>query len=258
MITNPSEVRLFLETAQEEIFVQEFVNPPHLIHGRKWDIGVYVLITSLQPLRIYVYDDLLLRICTKDFPIDGVVPGDVETYVIADDYMSPWEASSFSSYTKRFPHVKEMLFQYFEDHHKEANFAETFRSGCLRSIYDVVSMYATSMFVGTEGWPDGQYQFFELYRFDFIFDDQLNAFLMEANMSPNLSPSAHPGLSDMFSRITTDIVSLLGLREGPAHRLSLLDDPQRREDSELRNRRAWVPISKDHVYRASADEAPRP
>jgi hypothetical protein len=39
----------------------------------------------------------------------------------------------------------------------------------------------------TKKWPNQSNQFFELFRFDFVFDSQLNPFLMEVNMSPNLS-----------------------------------------------------------------------
>ena len=262
MITDPSELRTFLQTAQQEIFVQELVSPPHLIHQRKWDIGVYVLVTSLAPLRIYVYDDWLLRFCTTDFPGDQLVPADVDTYVIADDYLSPWDAPFFARYVQRFQYVKEALTQYLDEHNAQQRFREKFRDGCLRAIHDVVSTYADNMLHATHGWPDGQYQFFELYRFDFIFDDQLNPFLMEANMSPNLSPSAHPGLSEMFSRIANDLISLLGLSQGPEYRLSLLNDPSHREKSELDNRRGWVPIDTAHVSRerspgSDADSAVR-
>jgi tubulin monoglycylase TTLL15 len=33
----------------------------------------------------------------------------------------------------------------------------------------------------------GTEHFFEMMRFDFVLDDKLNVYLMEANMSPNLS-----------------------------------------------------------------------
>lgn len=43
-------------------FVQEFVAKPLLVNGHKFDIGVYTVITSIDPLRIYIYDgDAILR-----------------------------------------------------------------------------------------------------------------------------------------------------------------------------------------------------
>ena len=43
----------------------EYVDKPHLIDGFKYDLRVYVLVSSFDPLRIYVYPDGLVRICTE-------------------------------------------------------------------------------------------------------------------------------------------------------------------------------------------------
>lgn len=44
------------------IFIQEYVDDPFLVDGFKFDIGVYTIITSLDPLRVYIYDgDVLFR-----------------------------------------------------------------------------------------------------------------------------------------------------------------------------------------------------
>jgi hypothetical protein len=43
-------------------FLQEFVSRPLLVSGHKFDIGVYTIITSVDPLRIYKYNgDVLFR-----------------------------------------------------------------------------------------------------------------------------------------------------------------------------------------------------
>lgn len=45
-----------------EAFVQEYVDKPFLVDGFKFDIGVYTIITSIDPLRIYIYNgDVLFR-----------------------------------------------------------------------------------------------------------------------------------------------------------------------------------------------------
>lgn len=47
-------------------FVQEYVGRPLLVSGHKFDIGIYTVITSIDPLRVYVYNgDVLLRYATK-------------------------------------------------------------------------------------------------------------------------------------------------------------------------------------------------
>lgn len=47
---------------QAETFVQEYVQKPLLIDGYKFDIGIYTIVTSIDPLRVYIYDgEALLR-----------------------------------------------------------------------------------------------------------------------------------------------------------------------------------------------------
>lgn len=49
-------------TKKEASFVQEYVQSPFLVDGYKFDIGVYVVLTSVDPLRAYWYDgDVLFR-----------------------------------------------------------------------------------------------------------------------------------------------------------------------------------------------------
>lgn len=47
----------------EGTFVQEFVDRPLLVSGYKFDIGIYTIITSIDPLRVYIYNgEALLRL----------------------------------------------------------------------------------------------------------------------------------------------------------------------------------------------------
>ena len=43
-------------------FFQEYIGNPLLVDGHKFDIGIYTVMTSLDPLRVYIYwGDVLLR-----------------------------------------------------------------------------------------------------------------------------------------------------------------------------------------------------
>ena len=57
---------------KDEIYVvQQYMQNPHLIDGLKYDLRLYVLILSCDPLKIFLYNDGLVRFATHKYkPID--------------------------------------------------------------------------------------------------------------------------------------------------------------------------------------------
>lgn len=51
----------------EHMVCQQYVSKPFLIDGFKFDLRVYVLVTSCDPLRIFVYEDGLGRFATLKY-----------------------------------------------------------------------------------------------------------------------------------------------------------------------------------------------
>lgn len=70
-----------------ETFYKTFITP---IFYRKFDIGIYVIMTSVNPLRVYTFNtDVLLRFCAKKYlPFNS---SDLDSYVVGDDYTPIWE-----------------------------------------------------------------------------------------------------------------------------------------------------------------------
>eukprot|EP00798_Chlamydomonas_sp_ICE-L_P015042 gene15042-21113_t len=46
---------------------QHYLHKPHLIHGYKYDMRIYTLVLSCDPLRVFVYKEGLTRICTEKY-----------------------------------------------------------------------------------------------------------------------------------------------------------------------------------------------
>ena len=47
--------------------ISKYISKPHLINNKKYDLRVYVLISSLHPLKIYIYKEGLVRFATEDY-----------------------------------------------------------------------------------------------------------------------------------------------------------------------------------------------
>jgi len=49
------------------MIVSKYIDNPMLINNKKFDLRVYVCITSINPLRIYIYKEGLVRLATEEY-----------------------------------------------------------------------------------------------------------------------------------------------------------------------------------------------
>nr|XP_045009690.1 tubulin polyglutamylase TTLL11 isoform X2 [Jaculus jaculus] len=67
LIKDPNDIRLSRTLQSRPAVVQEYICKPLLIDKLKFDIRLYVLLKSLDPLEIYIAKDGLSRFCTEPY-----------------------------------------------------------------------------------------------------------------------------------------------------------------------------------------------
>ncbi len=134
-LMQPSEINF----EDQETFIQEFVEDPLLIDGYVFDLGVFAVITSLDPIRLYIFDkEVLVRFCSEQYhPLD---PENIEKYVIHENQKNVWTVPSTAKYYKGFRSTKMAM----ETHLLAEGYNVTWM---WEQIEDVV----VSMVLGTEG-----------------------------------------------------------------------------------------------------------
>lgn len=56
-----------LATLNNRLLVQRYVADPYLVYGYKFDLRLYVVVTSFEPVRMYLYDEGLVRFATTPY-----------------------------------------------------------------------------------------------------------------------------------------------------------------------------------------------
>lgn len=205
-IKNPKEINL----QTTGTIVQEFIVNPLLIGGRKFDIGIYTLITSVNPLRVYIYqEEILLRFCSKDYqPFNKK---DKKRYVVDDNYTPTWEIPLMKPLVigRGFSH-KEALNEVLK---QKGLVPDTLWAQTNSMIKQVLFHCETGILNHTKAYATTR-NFFELVRFDFVIDDSFIAWLMEVNLSPNLSSAHTLNNRFMYEQVIFNVLNLVGLSRG--------------------------------------------
>ncbi|XP_018430925.1 PREDICTED: tubulin polyglutamylase TTLL5, partial [Nanorana parkeri] len=179
--------------------------------GFKFDVRLYVLITSYDPLLIYLYEEGLTRFATVRYDraakniknqfmhlTNYSVNKKSGEYVSCDDpevedYGNKWSMSAMLRYLKQEGKDTAGLMSQVED-----LIIKTIISG------ELPIAAACKSFLPNRG------NCFELYGFDVLIDSKMKPWLLEVNLSPSLACDAPLDLKVKASMIS-DMLTLVGL-----------------------------------------------
>eukprot|EP00998_Keelungia_sp_KM082_P009356 NODE_552_length_1818_cov_52.607333_g543_i0.p1 GENE.NODE_552_length_1818_cov_52.607333_g543_i0~~NODE_552_length_1818_cov_52.607333_g543_i0.p1 ORF type:complete len:553 (+),score=127.30 NODE_552_length_1818_cov_52.607333_g543_i0:50-1660(+) len=192
--------------------IQRYIANPLLIDGYKWDIRLYVLCTGFDPMKVYIFNEGLIRFATEPFKLQADNLDNqymhLTNYSVnkhSATFVNPGSSSSSNSKTKK---------EGDEDEGGDADDPEasvesegskwtltTLQKYLVSKGYDWNALQSqiqdivVKTFISIEsdvldslhehGTP--RRSCFELFGFDFMVDDKLKVFLIEANIMPSLA-----------------------------------------------------------------------
>lgn len=194
------------------VVVQRYISKPYLINGTKFDMRIYVLVTSFHPLRIYLFQDGLVRFASVQYKTNSSTLED--RYMHLTNYSVNKNSSTYThnedaGQCQGSKWTIKALWGYLK--------AQGCDTAALWSrIADLVIKTVVSgesdIVVRTRRNVRSRYTCHELFGFDVILDEKLHPWLLEVNISPSLhsaSPLDHsvkgPLISDLLNMVAFHI-----------------------------------------------------
>jgi hypothetical protein len=186
----------------ESAVVQEYIDRPLLIDGFKFDLRIYVLVLSFDPLRVFLYDDGLVRFSTTKYEAPSTHNLD-DLFMHLTNYSINKNSDTFDDTRSEGEGSKrtlQWLFRWLSGQGKNP-------AAVWDSISDVViktliaglpqNRHATGLIPNhsdpTKTHPADASKCFAVYGFDVLLDENLKAYA-------TCHPSTHPPPSPLYPR----------------------------------------------------------
>lgn len=212
----------------KSVIMQRYIDNPYLINGKKFDLRIYVLVTGVDPMRVYVHSQGLTRISTSNYSISNTKDkfAHLTNYSINKDSDKFVEAG-IDAETGGCDEFDESSFKWslaaFKKYLEERTSRDVMEA-TFRRIDDLLvkTMIAAESEMTPRVYSDCPYRSncYELFGCDVMLDSKLNPHLIEVNVSPSLMGSS-PLDRQIKGLLVADMFHLVGLYPHDDRMLSL-------------------------------------
>lgn len=176
--------------------VQQYISQPYLIHGHKFDLRLYVVVTSYHPLTVYLYNDGLVRFSCEKYDLsslNNVYSHLTNTSINKSSFLYGADKTGIGHGSKWT--LKQLRHFFHQSHVDDSSL-----------WWKIIAIVNLTIIPQMSEVPKVD-KCFELYGFDILIDKDLKPWLLEVNFSPSLSYdcSADGIKKDMLS----DLIDLL-------------------------------------------------
>jgi tubulin monoglycylase TTLL3/8 len=173
-----NEILDLIKKNSNQYIAQKYIENPLIILGRKFDIRQWVLVTDLNPLTIWMYDTPYVRFGAEDYKLEDF-----------SNLFSHLTNNSIGKYSKNFTDTKIEGNMWdctqFSDFLKATYGRDVWKEELQEKIKKIVICSLESAKNGITHRKNSH----ELFGYDIMVDDQLNAWLIEVNSSPAMDYS---------------------------------------------------------------------
>ena len=195
-----------------KFMVQDYLDDPHLINDRKYVLRLYVLVSSVEPLRVYLYDEGFAKLASDPYDLDDL---DNPFAHLTNPDINALNEDAEAPVV--FVNLKEYRKWLREQGHDDGLLFDK-----VRDLVTLTSLSVRERMRGRtsqiEAPTNGCY---ELMGFDCFINADLKPYLLECNLSPDLkvcSSGPEDGSDveyEVKNQVVLDMVSLLGLNLPP-------------------------------------------
>ncbi|KAE9556711.1 hypothetical protein FO519_000117 [Halicephalobus sp. NKZ332] len=208
IITTTEEFRAIEAGGKNKVLLSRYLKDPYLVNDRKFDIRLYVAVTSFQPLVCYMFDEGLTRFAVEEYVCDDGTFS--ESYKHLTNYSLNKNSKDFIKNTdaseENVGHkwtlgaiLRELKNQKIDTKLLMVRM-EDIVIKTLLSIQSQVSAAVRSTGLGPN-------VCFELFGFDILIDRDLKPWLLEVNLSPSLACDA-PLDAILKTKVVCDTLNL--------------------------------------------------
>ena len=212
------DIRLLEDAAEAPAdsrwMVQAYLDRPHLMNERKYVLRLYVLVSAIEPLRVYLYEQGFAKLASCPYTLDDI--DNPYIHLTNPDVNAHNDAADSPVVFVDFERYRQWLRE--QGHDDAALFRRLREMVALTMIGAREPMMAATTRFGAD--PRGCC---ELIGLDCMVDADLRPWLLECNLSPSLGVCAAPADGGdveeaIKRRLVADMVNLVGLNEASRER----------------------------------------
>lgn len=172
------------------LVVQKYIANPYLINGSKFDLRLYVLVTSFNPLRVYLYSEGLVRFASVKYSNN---PKDIkEKYMHLTNYSinklsSNYTANDDAHSTQGHKWTITKLLEYLNNEGVDTE--RLWKNLEMLVVKTMIACEEPISELCSEN-MNTRYNCYELFGIDVLLDEKLKPWLLEVNISPSLHSSS--------------------------------------------------------------------